>query len=339
MPLPPRDFNTIGPKEGQRFPDVRLSDQTGALIDLHEQRGGRPALVVFYRSAGWWPFCKTQLVELQQVAPALAAERVSLVAISYESVEILHNFAATHGITYHLLSDEGSHAMRGLSLINDRVQEDHAVYGIKPNARHVKLPYPGVYVLDRDGVVTQKRFYESYRERDTGTGLIAQALGIVTEPSSPPVAANNSPGVTARAWLDSATYVFFQRVLLTLEVSIAPGFHVYGPPAGDGLTPLSIEIDALRGLEVVPARWPSPRRFPQPGFSDELWVHEGVVRGTVPLTFAATPGGGDLVIGVTVRYPAWRGRPAPLPSPLPLGVRGREAALVARSLPSPTAKA
>jgi hypothetical protein len=32
---------------------VRLSDQTGALVDLHERRAGRPALVVFYRSAEW----------------------------------------------------------------------------------------------------------------------------------------------------------------------------------------------------------------------------------------------------------------------------------------------
>ncbi len=53
MPLPPRDFNTIGPKEGQRFPDVRLPDQSGGVVDLHEQRAGRRALVVFYRSADW----------------------------------------------------------------------------------------------------------------------------------------------------------------------------------------------------------------------------------------------------------------------------------------------
>ena len=37
--------------------------------------------------------------------------------------------------------------IRALGLINERVQEDHAVYGIKPNARHVDLPYPGVFVL------------------------------------------------------------------------------------------------------------------------------------------------------------------------------------------------
>jgi peroxiredoxin len=52
MPLPPRDFNAIGPKEGQRFPDVRLSDHTGALVDLHEQRRAAGP-VVFYRSADW----------------------------------------------------------------------------------------------------------------------------------------------------------------------------------------------------------------------------------------------------------------------------------------------
>ena len=53
MPLPPRDFRPIGPQEGQRFPDVRLPDQTGALVDLHARAPGAPALVVFYRSAEW----------------------------------------------------------------------------------------------------------------------------------------------------------------------------------------------------------------------------------------------------------------------------------------------
>jgi hypothetical protein len=53
MPLPPRDFQRIGPTEGERFPDVRLPDQTGAVIDLHHARDGRRALIVFYRSAEW----------------------------------------------------------------------------------------------------------------------------------------------------------------------------------------------------------------------------------------------------------------------------------------------
>ena len=51
--LPSLDFDRIGPGLESRFPDIRLPDQTGRIIDLHTVRGDRPALVVFYRSARW----------------------------------------------------------------------------------------------------------------------------------------------------------------------------------------------------------------------------------------------------------------------------------------------
>jgi peroxiredoxin len=51
--LPVIDFDAIGPRIGQRFPDVQLPDQRGRLVDLHATRGDRPALVIFYRSASW----------------------------------------------------------------------------------------------------------------------------------------------------------------------------------------------------------------------------------------------------------------------------------------------
>jgi peroxiredoxin len=51
--LPVLDFRAIGPALGARFPDLQLPDQTGRLVDLHQNRAGRPALVVLYRSARW----------------------------------------------------------------------------------------------------------------------------------------------------------------------------------------------------------------------------------------------------------------------------------------------
>ena len=51
--LPALDFERIGPAVGTPFPDIRLPDQRGRLVDLHAARAGRPALVVFYRSARW----------------------------------------------------------------------------------------------------------------------------------------------------------------------------------------------------------------------------------------------------------------------------------------------
>lgn len=43
----------LGPAVGQPFPDVRLPDQNGHVLDLNEARAGRSALVVFFRSARW----------------------------------------------------------------------------------------------------------------------------------------------------------------------------------------------------------------------------------------------------------------------------------------------
>jgi peroxiredoxin len=51
--LPVVDFSRIGPSVGSRLPDVRLTDQTGRMIDLHTERGNRRALVAVYRSARW----------------------------------------------------------------------------------------------------------------------------------------------------------------------------------------------------------------------------------------------------------------------------------------------
>jgi len=51
--FPTIDFTDIGPRVGERFPDVALPDQRGELVDLHAARGERRALVVFYRSARW----------------------------------------------------------------------------------------------------------------------------------------------------------------------------------------------------------------------------------------------------------------------------------------------
>ena len=47
------DMAQIGPAVGSPFPDFELPDASGETASLHRRRGGRRAIVVFYRSAGW----------------------------------------------------------------------------------------------------------------------------------------------------------------------------------------------------------------------------------------------------------------------------------------------
>ena len=42
-----------GPEVGEKLPDFTLPDAFGKNVTLHEARAGRPAVVVFYRSALW----------------------------------------------------------------------------------------------------------------------------------------------------------------------------------------------------------------------------------------------------------------------------------------------
>ncbi len=60
-PLPPGfgprsnpldDFPT-GPEVGERLPDVVASDSSGRTVNLHADRDGQPAVLVFIRSAVW----------------------------------------------------------------------------------------------------------------------------------------------------------------------------------------------------------------------------------------------------------------------------------------------
>jgi hypothetical protein len=272
-------------------------------------------------------------VQLQQVLPALTANGVALFAISYDTVETLASFAEIHRIGYSLLSDDGSLVMRRLGLINERVQEDHAVYGIAPNPRHVNLPYPGVFVLDERGTIVQKRFHESYRERDTGPGLIAETLGIFSPRHEVGVETENDM-VSVRAWLDSPTYCAFQRLHLVVELAIAPGLHVYGSPTPEAYVPLGIEVTAIPGMDVKSGRWPSSRPFRVPGLNEQFLVHEGTVRGLLPLVFTAPPGAGDHVIKAIVRYQLCSASTCWPPATIPVELPVREVVLAGRSLPA-----
>ena len=264
--------------------------------------------------------------------PTLQAEGVALFAISYDPVETLHAFAEKHGITYPLLSDEGSHVIRHLGLENARVQEDHAHYGIPADPRHVGLPYPGTFVLDEGGIITRKRFYESYRVRDTGVGLLARALDQI-EPVADHAVTGEDEVVRVRAWLDSPTYAFFQRIHVNVEASVAPGFHVYAPPVPAGFVPLSMQVAPIEGVEIGMAEWPAPHPFEVKGLDERFWVHEGTVYGALPLTFTAPPGTGDHVVQVTLIYQACSDSVCLAPMALALSLPVREVALEGRELP------
>jgi Disulphide bond corrector protein DsbC/AhpC/TSA family len=250
-------------------------------------------------------------VELQRSLPDFERQHIAIFAISYDSVDALQGFADKFGITYALLSDEGSQVIRELGVLNDRVDEQHAAYGIARQDRHRGLPYPGVFLLDAQGRVMQKRFQQSYRERETGAGILAQGFG-ATSSVHGPEAHGQSEGVKVRASLDSETYRFFQRLWLTVELTIEPGVHVYARPIAEGYIPLSVDVAPIAGMIMGTPAWPTPQPCRVEGLDEEFFAYEGQLRLTLPVTL--TEEGDDQMLEVIVRYQACRATDCFLPS-------------------------
>jgi hypothetical protein len=236
---------------------------------------------------------------------------IAVFAISYDAVDVLRGFADTYGITYPLLSDEGSTVMRALGLLNEHVDEQHAAYGIPQQDRHRDLPYPGVFLLDAHGRVMQKRFQQSYRERETGVGLLEQGFGVQSTTRGAE-AVTQSAGLQVHASLDAPSYRFFQRLWLTVELTIDPGLHLYGRPIPVGYIPLTIAVAPLAGMVVGEPTWPAPHRYRVAGLAEEFFVYEGTIKVSLPVTL--TEEGGDQTLQVTVHYQACSDRDCVVPT-------------------------
>lgn len=228
---------------------------------------------------------------------------MSLLAVSHDSVETLGRFAEERGITFSLLSDESSQTIRSLGMLQEDLETAHAAFGRGVHEEQRGASYPGVFVVDSDGIIKEKRIQENYRVRESSAGLVEEALGIAA-PEHGSEREVESEAVQVRAFLDSSTYGWYRRLRLTVELEVAPGFHVYGSPSPEGYTSLAVEVSPIPGLLVGEASWPAPHSFQVEGIEDEFWVHDGTVQGTIPLTFTADHGAGEQVVSVTVFYQA-----------------------------------
>jgi peroxiredoxin len=88
---------------------------------------------------------RNHLADLQNSLGRLKAHGINAASITYDSREILGNFAEAYKIEYPLLSDIGSKVIRAFGILNTNVPEGHAMmFG---------MPFPGDYFIAPDGTV------------------------------------------------------------------------------------------------------------------------------------------------------------------------------------------
>lgn len=146
----------IGPKLGKPAPTISVIDTKKETKTIKQLSGENGLIILFFRSADWCPFCKKHLIELNNHSSDFTKLGYGLAAISYDNVSILEKFAQQQNISYPLLSDQKVATMKSYNIVNNDYSVGDDNYGI---------PYPGVVVIDKAGNISQKHFFEGYRNR------------------------------------------------------------------------------------------------------------------------------------------------------------------------------
>jgi AhpC/TSA family/Thiol:disulfide interchange protein DsbD, N-terminal len=210
-------------------------------------------------------------VELEQQLPRFASRGLQVAAISYDSPEVLRDFARRRQITFPLLSDRESAVIRAFKLENPEYPPGHMAHGV---------PYPGTFVIDTAGLVRSRFFEKAYAERQTA-GSILQSLG--ADPGGGDE--RRTDHFVARVSLSNPEAAPGQRITLAVDFSLAPGRHAYAPGA-HSYRPLTFRLDSHPLVTLHDTVYPPPQPYFFAPLKETVPVFAGRFRLTRDVTLA-----------------------------------------------------
>ena len=172
---------------------------------------------------------------------------MGLAAISYDPVAVLADFSARRGITFPLLSDHGSETIKRYGILNTTVDAKNQLPG---------YPFPGTFIVDRQGVVTSRFFEEAYQERDTVSSILVR-LGQHVATRATKIAGAH---VTVTSYSTDEVAAQGTHFSLVLDVVPGPRVHVYAPGARD-YRPAAMSVEPQPGLVLKAPQYPKSEDY------------------------------------------------------------------------------
>ena len=208
-------------------------------------------------------------MELQERQEELRGRGLRVVAISYDTEEVLSAFATRRGITFPLLSDDDSAVITDFGILNTIAAEavgpnrdDPAVvadavkyvsvFGASQNI--VGTPFPGTFMVDGQGRVTSRFFEAFYRERNTIANVMLR-LGVGLSPIAAIEGATAPLKLTA--YPSNPNITVGTRFSVAVDIEPNENMHLYAP----GAEQMGYRVVGLTLAEVPHIRF-EPVEFP-----------------------------------------------------------------------------
>ncbi len=235
---------------------------------------------------------------------------MGLAAISYDPPATLKAFADARGITFPMLSDEGSSTIKQYNLLN-----------VEATGRIAGIPYPGTLVLDARGVVRSRSFEESYQERASAASLIVSAQSDGATGSQ----RFDTPHVSVTTATSDPIVTPGTRFSLIIDVAPKAKMHVYSPDQ-TAYIPVSVSLDGDEAIKPQPPKFPASELYIFKPLNERQRVYSKPFRILQDVTVTLTPAvreraraaGATLMITGTLNYQACDDKVCYRPSTVPL---------------------
>jgi hypothetical protein len=220
-------------------------------------------------------------VELQRHLEEIRAQGLGLAAISYDSRAILSAFAATHGITFPLLSDSGSATIRKWGILNSEASDTEA-----------GVPHPGTFVIDARGRIVSRVFEREYQVRQTAPALLAAvATGQTKQPPKPAkqpltIEARQLTVTTSQSDVVAAPGT---KISLNVDVFPKPKMHVYAPEQTGGYIRISLDLEQDPAVRMEKPVFPKASNYYFAPLNETFKVFDAPFRIRQDLTIELTP--------------------------------------------------
>ena len=208
-------------------------------------------------------------MELQDRLEELSDQGLGVAAISYDSEAVLAEFSQRRGITFPLLSDDDSRVITDYGILNTVAYEGQGPNAEDPDvvadvARYVSVfgasqlivgtPFPGTFMLDRNGRVTSRFFEEFYRERNT-TANVMLKLGAGLSPIA--AIEGSTAHLKLTAYPSNPSVTVGTRFSVAVEIEPNPNIHVYAPGAEEmGYRVVSLDLAPTEHVRFEPVEYP-----------------------------------------------------------------------------------
>ena len=213
-------------------------------------------------------------MELQSRLEELRAQGLGVVAISYDSEEVLADFSQRRDITFPLLSDDDSSVITAFGILNTVAAESVGPNRDDPDvvadvAKYVSLfganpmivgtPHPGTFILDGTGRVTSRFFEEFYRERNT-TANVMLKLGAGLSPIA--AIEGTTAHLTLTAYPSDPSVTVGTRFSIAIEIVPNPNIHVYAPGAEQmGYRVIGLTMAPVPHVRFEPVEFPASELY------------------------------------------------------------------------------